>query len=153
MCLRSRRPPAIARFLRRVPLSGATGANPVSAAATSQVKVPILGISAISVLLATGPINEDPGISLPAAASCSRRPAPNTTVTISASYTKLIAMIWRPCLVKAYGLLLSIKFGTSINDCREQQAPIVSPLRSITSTERSANLTCNDVRLGSGDQS
>lgn len=56
-------------------------------------------------------------------------------------------------LVKAYGLLLSIKFGTSINDCREQQAPIVSPLRSITSTERSANLTCNDVRLGSGDQS
>jgi hypothetical protein len=44
----------MARFPRSVPLSCATGANPVSAAASSPVMVPISGISAISIVLATG---------------------------------------------------------------------------------------------------
>lgn len=45
-CLTARRPPAMARFPRSVPLSCATRANPVSAATSSPVMVPISGISA-----------------------------------------------------------------------------------------------------------
>lgn len=55
-CLRARRRPAVVRFPRRVPLSCATVAKPVSAAAWSPVMAPISGISAISIVLATGPI-------------------------------------------------------------------------------------------------
>lgn len=42
-CRRARRPPAMARFPRRVLLSCATGTSPVSSAASSPVMVPIPG--------------------------------------------------------------------------------------------------------------
>ncbi len=51
-------PPGMVRFPRWVPLSCATGASRASVADSSPVMLPGSGISAITMLLATGPVPE-----------------------------------------------------------------------------------------------